>query len=331
MRSQLVVATLAHLRAQQKDVAALCARHGVPSDAEARGEAVLPLDALRAFFDDAARMLDDPLLGVHMARAMNRGAFGVLAFSSRLAPTVREALARLSRYIRLSNDTVEVGFEEDAREGVIRQRVPGRAEALGRHANEFFVAVLLEEGRHALGAALQPSRVFVAHDRPRGVDLAAALGVPRVEYGAGANGLAFPRALLDQPFSAGDPSLLSYLDAQAQKALSDRDDGKGFLGEVRRVVRADLNQGTPNLARSARLCGMSRRTLQRRLEEEGTSFQRLVDEAREDVSRTLVADPSVPLSRVARVAGYADERPFLRAFKRWTGQTPTAYREGRKS
>jgi AraC-like DNA-binding protein len=329
MRSQLVVATVRHVRAQGGDVARLITEFGLPDDVEVRTEVTLPLDGLRAFFESAARMLDDPLLGVHMARAMDRGAFGVLAFSSRSAPTVRESLERLARYIRLSNDTVEVSFEVTAAGGIIRQRVPGHPACLGRHANEFFVAILLEEGRRAFGDRAQPGRVWLAHEAPHDLTLASELGVPEVSFFAEENGLWFSPEVLALEVPGSDPALLSYLDAQAQKELIALAPEPGFLREVRRVVREQLDGGTVTLPRAAKLLGLSRRTLQRRLEEEGTSFQRLVDEAREQLARTLVAHDGLPLSRIASTLGYSDERPFLRAFRRWTGVTPSAYRAKR--
>jgi AraC-like DNA-binding protein len=332
MRSQLVVATLKHVRMQGGDADALIARFGLPEDVESRHEATLRLDALREFYEQAAAQIEDPLLGIHMARIMSRGAgFGVLAFSMRSAPTVREALSRLARFIRLSNDCVEVSFDEDAREGVIRQRVPGHPLALGRHANEFFVALLLEEGRRLIGPEHRPSRVWLAHPAPRGLDLAAELRIDAITYSSEHNGLAFPRGVLALPLSTSDDALSPYLEAQAEKELASLAAEPGFVAEVRRVVRQELSHGASALPRTAKLLGMSRRTLQRRLEEEETSFQRLVDEAREEIARGLVADPSVPLSRVARAVGYSDERPFLRAFQRWTGLTPSAYRDQRSA
>jgi AraC-like DNA-binding protein len=331
MRSQLVVATLRYLRAQGGNAGRLISEFELPEDIEARSEATLPLDALRSFFEATARAIDDPLLGIHVARTMDRGAFGVLAFSSRSGPSVRESLERLSRYIRLSNDTVEVSFDVDQDGGSIRQRVPGHPACLGRHANEFFVAILLEEGRRTFGARAQPARVWLAHEAPRGLDIAGELGVASVSFAAEENGLLFAPEVLALELPSSDPALLSYLDAQAQKQLGELAPEPGFLAEVRRVVRAELARGTATLPRAARLLGMSRRTLQRRLEEEGTSFQRLVDQAREELARSYVADASISLTRIASALGYADERPFLRAFRRWTGLTPTAYRHKRNA
>lgn len=324
MRSQLVVATLAYLRARGVDPAPLVARFGLPGEVERAREAVLPLDVLGAFLDAAAESACDPLLGVHVACAVDRGAFGVLAFGARLSPTVRAALARLARHIRLSNDTVEVTFEESARGGAIRQRVAGEPRALGRHANEFFVAILLEEGRRLLGGALSPARVWVAHERGD-VDLAAALDVARVEFGAGENGLAFTPDVLAQSLAA-DPALLSYLDAQAEAELAQLGDAKELVGALRHTLREDLPAGRATLAHSARRLALSRRTLQRRLEEAGTSYQQVVDDARAELARTLVGEGAQPVARIAALLGYADEDAFARAFKRWTGFTPAGYR-----
>jgi AraC-like DNA-binding protein len=329
MRSQLVVATLRRARERGANVSHFIAEYDLPDDIETRNEATLPLDALRTFFDEAARTLEDPLLGITLAKSLDRGAFGVLAFSSRSAPTVGEALARLARYIRLSNDTVSVSFDLDAEGGAIRQRVLGHPGCLGRHANEFFVAILLEEVRRVFGPGIAPTRAWLAHDPPRGLDIARELGLANLTFAAEENGLHFPAHVLALPVPTSDPALLSYLDAQAEKQLAELSPAPGFLMDVRRVVRQELDKGTATLPRAARLLGMSRRTLQRRLEEEHTSFQRILDQAREELARTFVADPSVPLTRIATALGYSDERPFLRAFRRWTGLTPTAYRTKR--
>jgi AraC-like DNA-binding protein len=326
MRSQLLVAALHHVRGKGGDGGALIRRFGLPEDVETHRDATLPLETFRRFFEEVSRAIDDPLLGVHLARGVDRGTFGLLSFSPRLAPTAREALARIARYARLANDTVAIAFDESNDAGVLRQRIPGHPTCLGRHANEFFVALVVEEGRRLVGAAASPEEVWFAHDAPRGVSLERELGVPRVSFGAGENGLRFSRTMLDLRLPSYDPSLLAYLDAQAARDLASKPEGPGLLVEVRRVVRARLPLGPPELATTARALSISGRTLQRRLGEVGTSFQDLVEDVREELARAYVVDPSRPLPRVAELLGYADVRSFLRAFRRWTGLSPVKYR-----
>src|SRR4029079_12500683 len=95
---------------------------------------------------------------------------------------------------------------------------------------------------------------------------------------------------------------------------------------ARERVRAPLCEGPPSLAAVAASLRTSRRTLQRRLADEGVSFADLVDDVRRALAEDYVRDPRRPLGEVAYLLGYAELSPFLRAFKRWTGRTPADVR-----
>jgi AraC-like DNA-binding protein len=90
-------------------------------------------------------------------------------------------------------------------------------------------------------------------------------------------------------------------------------------------VREVLPNGPPDAAEIARRMHMSRRTLQRRLSEEGTGFQELVDRVRADLARGYMRDPRIKLADVAYRLGFSDVSTFSRSFKRWTGESPGRY------
>jgi AraC-like DNA-binding protein len=322
MRSQLVGPALSLVREAGGDVAELARTFALPPSAERDAEVVLAIDQLQRFLDEAAAAARDPFLGIHLAERIRRGAYGLLEFSCRSAPTVGEALRRIVRYISLSNELVEVSFSG----GVVEQQIRGQPLCVGRHGNEFFVAMLLLQSRRLTDRPIVPTKVWFAHAAPRDRSVLVALvGSERISFDKEKNGMALPKAVLEAPLSSHDPALLELLDKQAEEALALRASPNRFLGQVRQTVRDQLRDGAPPLDEAARGLGMSARTLQRRLSDEGTSWAELVDEVRQELARRWVREGK-PLGEVAFLLGYSELSAFLRAFKRWTGVSAGEWR-----
>ncbi|MBF5041572.1 MULTISPECIES: AraC family transcriptional regulator [Myxococcaceae] len=332
LRTQLVRPFLAAVRARGGDADALVREFGLGADAEMAPDVFVSISQLRAFLVAAERAVGDPLLGVHTAPLFPRGAWGLVEFATRNAPRVRDAFARLARYGRLLDDVVRFTYVEEGQEGRLSQEVPGLPGGLGRHANEFWMAALLGETARAIGRPLRPVRVWLAHPAPREpgllAGLAEALGTSALSFGAEANAFALSAADLDAPLLSADPALLQHLDAHAEQALRHVPVPGGLALHVRQRLRQHLGQRLPGVAEVARALRMSPRTLQRRLADEGTSFQALVDAVREEQARLYVKESERALDEVAWLLGYSEKSTFLRAFRRWTGTTPGQYRQG---
>jgi AraC-like DNA-binding protein len=336
MRSQLVGPAVGFVREASGAAAAarLCAAFGLDEAVAARPEVVLPYEVLEDFLAEAARASGVRGFGLRLAERFPRGGYGVLEYACRTAPTARAALERIVRYVRLLNEVVSVSFEEARGEGRVEQRFPdgvGVGRGGASHVGEFFVATLLVGARALVDEACRPRRVWF---RAREVADAAAW---RALVGDGCelqlarrgNGLALPAALLDQPVRGADPALLALLDRQAEQLLGGQPAAGRTAELVRRRLVATFARGLPAVAEVAAELGMSARTLQRRLGDEGTSFAALLDGARHELALELVAENRHPLGEIAFRLGYAELSPFLRAFKRWTGKTPGALRAAR--
>jgi AraC-like DNA-binding protein len=324
MRSQLVGPALAMVRAAGGDVAALRARFALPDDAETTPDVTLPLPALEELLDACAAASGDPGLGLHLAARMPRGAYGVLEFASASAPTIRESVLRIARYMSLLNEVVTVRVEEHDGVGTVEQRFAGAPRGLGRHGNEFFVATLLGRARMMSGQPFVPVRAWFAHAQPPHESLAellAFLGTTHVRFDAGGNGIAMAADVLDIPLRTSDPPLLDLLDRTAEQSLAAMPATSPLPASVRRHVR-DTLADVPSLESTAAALKMSPRTLQRRLSDDGTSFQQVLDDVRHAVAVDLIKDPRRPLGEIAFLLGYSELSPFVRAYKRWTGKTP---------
>ena len=104
---------------------------------------------------------------------------------------------------------------------------------------------------------------------------------------------------------------------------------ESFLDRVRHTILEELGLGEPKLARLAQRLQMSERTLQRWLQRERTSVQALIDAARRELALHQLATSAQSIAQIAHLVGFAEVRAFHRAFKRWTGSTPAAYRRSR--
>ncbi|MBZ0232164.1 MAG: AraC family transcriptional regulator, partial [Deltaproteobacteria bacterium] len=218
MRSQLVGPLLGLIERGGGDVGALLRRFELPPTAAASRMARSPSRDTRISSSAAAEAAGDPDLGIRLGQQLPRGAYGVLEYSCRSAPTVRDALARIVRYIGLLNELVTITAREERGVGIVEQAIAGEPQCLGRHGNEFFVVMLLHRARQLSGAPCVPERAWFAHAAPadpRG--LVAAIGTDRIRWSAGKNGVALPQAVLELPLSTADPTLLALMDRQAEQ------------------------------------------------------------------------------------------------------------------
>jgi AraC-like DNA-binding protein len=188
---------------------------------------------------------------------------------------------------------------------------------------------------HALVGGTTPLRVHL----PRGehADVAAAhelFGAP-VVYGASAPTVVWPRSALTRPVAARDDSLHHLLARQLEVALGlpsatelrlfAADAGEEVVAAVRRTLATELLRGEAGMTAVARRLGTSPRSLQRRLQAGGTTFQAELDGVRRALAQRLMAEPGASAKAVAFALGFSEMSAFTRAFRRWTGQTPTAY------
>lgn len=133
--------------------------------------------------------------------------------------------------------------------------------------------------------------------------------------------------LLDRPVPAADPGLSRIVTAHAEQLLaaSPRPQ-ENIATRVRRQLAEGMAHGQVSLRHVARQLNLSERSLQRRLEDQGTCFADLMDEVRRELALRYIADQHLALGEVAYLLGFSEPSAFHRAFKRWTGMTPAAAR-----
>jgi AraC-like DNA-binding protein len=330
LQSQLGAIFLLRARAAGVPLDELLKRSGLPLDPREWPTTPLPMRVFRALSDEVAERMRDPFFGLHVALELQRGSYGLVEFICRSEPTIGAGFDRLIRYQRLIGNRIEYSLRRTGSDAIFEHRVIGEPLAAGRHGNEFTIAALIRLGTMLSGSAMRASRVWFAHPRPKDVsELTRFFETDRLDFGQPANGMRFAAEVLERPILTADDSLNALLEAQAERELQLRPVADDFLARVREQLRASMRQGATTATRVAAGLKMSPRTLQRRLEDEGTTFQAVLDEVRHALALNYLGDASLKLGHVAFLLGYTDPRSFVRAFKRWTGKSPEDYRAAR--
>ncbi|MGI3163534.1 AraC family transcriptional regulator [Pseudooceanicola sp. 200-1SW] len=264
-------------------------------------------------------------------RCEELGAFG-LAFKS--APTLRQAFTRMGRYTRLHNQVSSFDTVDRTDEGVFcwTHEKPRKEGLGGMLSNEAAMGTTLSLCRETAYAEICPVRVQFAHERPGSIDaLTAHFGIEPV-FGAEIDGMQFALEDIDRPTLKGDPAIWAFftdhLESVLPEVAADPEAEVPLEVLVVEEIAKLLSGGVPQLGDVAQSLGMGARTLQRRLSERGCTFQSQVDEARRQLAHQLVSGTRYSLSEIAFLTGFSEQSAFTRAFKRWSGQTPGAYRSG---
>lgn len=285
-------------------------------------------DYYRLFEQAAAADPEATTLPLRVGASMRSDDYGPFGFAWKSAPTLRGSFERAARYALVL--TSVAGYEvEDCLGGAFMHLHREGERRLGmRLSNEATLASIVAISREVSSQPVRPEAVYLKHAAPRDTAGHEAYFQCPVHFDSDMDAIRVSRRALLTPNRVGDPSIARFFDTLLSAEVRTLDDTVPLDRRVRDRVSTALSGGVPALSEVARELGMSGRTLQRRLAAEDTSFQSLVDEARRRLAmRLLGQDAEVALTEVTFMTGFSDQSAFTRAFRRWTGQTPGAFRD----
>ncbi len=280
-------------------------------------------DMLQAAIDRAG----DPDLGLKAAREYTRGDCGAIDYAVSSAATVRDAMETAGRYMRLINDSLEFRLE------VRGEQVFARLEntvPLPRAAVDFQCGAFHRAHSHSWASDVD-FEVRFQHAAPDDVtEYERTFGPCTLKFGASEMGFLFDRRLLDMPLPSADSKLHEVMRRHAEVMLNDLPRTRSLSDQVRELIAKELTSGNASVVRVASHLNVSSRTLERRLEREGTTFTYLLDDLRKRLALGYVGADHLDLSEVALLLGFSQTSAFHRAFKRWTNQTPLHFRRAHR-
>lgn len=285
-----------------------------------------PYQDVRKVWELAIEESGDPCFALIAARQWHPSNFHALGYAWLASRNLKEALQRLIRYFRVvTTDPEELSLVEtdQAYEFLIdTSSVVYR----GLDAEyDFVLAILIDACRLSLGEEFNPQRVCLQRSPPSCRDRFADFFGCQPEFDAPNYLLSFDKTALDQQLPTGnaevaranDQVILRYL---AQLNRSD------LVMRVKVALIENLPSGQVSKEQVSEILGVSQRTLQRKLHDEGTSFKQLLDETRHELADGYIKNNQVSLGEITYLLGFSEASNFSRAFKRWTGSSPAEFR-----
>lgn len=285
----------------------------------------VPLPNAFALFDLACELTGDPHFGVHAARLVPPGSMEAVEYAIRSCATAGDGLAALARFYAVVDDRATLTVTRSD-ESLTAHYTPPPGVEMSRSAKEFLFGYIVERGRSFTGSAIRVLEVRFRHAEPPGAEVQRAYFDAPIVFDAGVDELVFGPEVASTPMAAQDPGLSGVLGRVLEKMVRGLEQKNDLLHDVKSAIGSMLTRGMPAVDEAAKTLGVSGRTLQRRLKESGTSFSDLVATVQRDLSLEYLRDRSLSAGEVAYLVGFADTTSFHRAFRRWTGETPSAAR-----
>ncbi|MBL8914138.1 MAG: AraC family transcriptional regulator [Archangium sp.] len=304
------------------DATALLRRAGLEEPPPER----VPFDAVRALWREALLATGDEAFGLTAATAATDDLFDVILVLARASPTMGQAFERVARFARIASEPTRFRLTSDEDgtltiehhlEGVIGDAPAAAADAM--------LGLIVTCTRRFVGPDLQPLSVSFKHPAPRAPEKWRSFFRAPVHFGADRNAVQFAADVTARRLRTSDPTLAAMLERHAESLLAAMPTDASFLTRARRSICEALAAQSATLHDVAKRLQLSSRTLQRRLQDEGTSFDAQLDDIRRQLALQHLAERDTSQAELAFLLGFSDVSAFHRAFRRWTGVAPGAW------
>jgi AraC-like DNA-binding protein len=253
---------------------------------------------------------------------------GLVGFLAQHSPDVGTALRSLVRYLRLRVSGAVASLAVHGGLAILAYDVYQPHVEATDQIGDAAVAMMFNILRGLCDPNWKPIEAWFAHRKPEDVAPFRKFFRCRLRFDAEQNAIVFSADWLNRRLRSADTELRRML--QKQVDALEAKHGEDFPEQIRRVLRTALLTGHAKADQIASLFSRHSRTLSRRLNAFGTSFQELMDDGRYEIARQMLADSAMEVRHIAATLNYADASAFTRAFRRWSGTTPGQWRATRK-
>ena len=317
---------MTRLKSAGVPVEPLLGRAGLTPGMVAESETRLSVRSQITFLNEAAIALKDDCIGFTMARDFDLREIGLLYYVMASSQILGDALKRLARYSRITNEALVFGYREGNRLNInlSYSDVPRHSD---RHQIEFCMFAVLRICRVLTGQNFVPQHFSIAHHRSGGTSEMARFVGSKVEFGADTDEFALNVDAREMPVIHSDPYLNDLLLKYCEAALAARKgDTSQFRTRVENAIASLLPHGRVLVEDVAHSLGMSKRTLARKLSHEGLKFTEILQHLRRDLAVRYLDDRKLHISKIAWLLGFNEVSAFTHACRRWTGKTPSQMR-----
>lgn len=309
------------------DPESLLKRFGLEAVLDGDGDSLIPYTSRLRLLETTAATLQCPDFGLRLAQKQDLRLLGPLALIAQNSRTAGQAVSGVVRAFNYHSGITRVGLEQDASPHLRRLTFSVFVEGLPqrRQSIEQTLGLMLIGLRQLLGPAFTPDHVLLRHDAGMPSRLYRRWFSCPVLFCQDVNALVLEAARLDEPIDQSNPDLLRIAESYVASEISRRP--MDTPGQVEALVDLLLQTDRCTLEYVAERLRMHKRSLQRRLASDGTSFDTILDRRRRQRAEEYLAQRNVPLSQAALLIGFAEQSSFNKACRRWFGMPPKAVRD----
>ena len=262
--------------------------------------------------------------GLLLGKKLGLSALGLVGFLARHSANVDSALRDLILHLHLHDRGAVPVLSVEQDVAVLGYAIYQSGVEGTSLIYDAAIAIAFNIMRELCGPAWLPTEVLFSHHRPGDIEPYRQFFRVPLRFDMEQSALVFPAKWLYCAVGDADPKLRSQIEQQI--ATLENLNSVDLIDQLRRVLRTLLVTHRSSQEQVARLFSMHRRTLNRRLQTQGTTFQTLVDEVRYEIARQLLENTRMPIGQIAAALDYSDASAFTRTFRRWSGTPPAAWR-----
>lgn len=312
------------------EVAVVCAAADINPNDLNNLEVKVPLETKIAVIQKLLDLTGDKDLGLHIGE---KAAPPMLGKAGHLQQSSKDVLSAFRKTFDFSstftsvfnNKMEEKGSEVWLHYEPVKAWVDASPETARQHLNLVFAATL-NFIRLLSGKAVYPLRVMYRTEKEKDTSEHERILQCKQSFNENANCMVFKITDLEVPTLGYNPQLSSMIEKMLQQQVREEQDGVRFTTKVKEAISANYDYDFPQLETIALSLNVTPRTLQRKLQDENTSYRELSDSIRYELASTLLRYEDLTFSEIAYKLGYGELRAFRIAFKQWSGVTPTDYR-----
>jgi AraC-like DNA-binding protein len=310
-------------------VSAVLQSAGLPSGLFDQRRILVTTEELFALWRGIGQVSPDPSIGLHLGTANKPEHFDPIALAALSTSSFGEAMRQVARYKQLACPE-EIIHEIDDEEWSIQFRWLLANDNEPGVLTDLCFAWVLSIARHGTGTHMSPLRLELMRERAYAKALERHFGCP-VVFGTARNAIVFRALDANRPFVTRNAELLAMLAPQLDEELKEHKGQEAFPERVRATIQRKLAGRRPKMLDIARELRISSRTMQRRLQDAGYSFQQVLEEARHQLARHYLNSSLLELNETAYLLGYEDSNSFVRAFRTWEGVPPAQWRGAQRA
>jgi AraC-like DNA-binding protein len=319
-----ILPLLEYLENESFDLSAILDRVGIPRSARQDPHMRLPQGRFEELWQAAIEITGDPAIALRVSTMVKPSTLGIIGYLASASESPRNAFELVQGLTPLLWENFECDLESDDEVAFIRCR-SGADSPPSRVTTEYSIGLTITMSR-ALGPAHSgPLEARFSYSAPDYADEYERILRLPIRFDAGEDGVMFPVSLMVTSNPTADAALRQLLQQYAADQLARIPSNDRFSQRIRATLRSMLPMGRVSADAVAAQFSMSDRTLRRRLREEGTSYQDVLDDVRAELARRYLGTDKRGIDEVAGLLGFSDSSAFSKAFRRWTGKTPADF------